>query len=285
MNPDVIDRLRLQLGEAEADLIISLAKRIERIENVWVDKVGRFYKTIGRKAAKSLLETGRIPSAEDIDFDRIFTEFWFEVQIEGFKSVEHSTPIPKRMAQKKRTLRDLIRERNAWRKGTYQPKRPKGYAKALKKEYLEKINKYWRKHADSFIEGEVYTQEEAFKKLTDDLNLGEARAQTIIRTETTRYYNEVRKEFYDQIPDVTHYLFISIRDKRTTPYCKQRDGLIYKKNSKYSWEIPPPCHYNCRSEILPLDPDNPKHKRLIDDKTMSRDNNSPTPLPKGFKKR
>ena len=285
MNNDVIARLIKQFGESEAEEIVRLARRVQRLEGEWLRRIEEFYRALAKRTARKLLERGVPPSADDIDFEDVFTEFWFDVQIEAFKSVESMTPIPKRMAKKKRTLKDLIRERNAWRKGKLRPKVPKGYIKDLKSEYLDKIHKYWRKHSDDFLQGEVYNQEQAYKKLTEDLNLGESRARTIIRTETTRYYNEVRKEFYDQVPDVTHYLFVSIRDHRTTDWCRTRDGLVYKKTSKFKWEIPPPCHWNCRSEILPLDPDNPNHKRLIDDTNQSRDNNSPTPLPRGFKKR
>jgi hypothetical protein len=42
------------------------------------------------------------------------------------------------------------------------------------------------------------------------------------------------------------------------------------------------CHPNCRSEILPLMPLNPKHKKLIDNESMWRQNNSPVPLIKGW---
>jgi SPP1 gp7 family putative phage head morphogenesis protein len=285
MNSDVIDRLTQQLGPHEANEIVRLARRVQKLENEWIIRIEKLYEYLARISAHHLLDQGKPPKIDDLNFDVLFTEFWFDVQIEAFKSIERLSPIPKRMAKKRRSLKDLIKERAAWRKGTYKPKVPRGYVKELKEEYLNKIHKYWKKHSDTFLEGEVYTQDEAFKKLTEDLSLGEGRAKTIIRTETTSYYNKVRKDYYDTVPDVTHYLFVAIRDHRTTEWCKTRDGIVYKKDSKLSWEIPPPVHYNCRSEILPLDYDNPNHKRLIDDKSLRRENNSCTPLPRGFKKR
>jgi SPP1 gp7 family putative phage head morphogenesis protein len=285
LNHDVIARLTNQLGEESTREVVRLARRVQKLEGTWLGKIEEFYRELAKRTARRLLEKGVPPEVDDIDFEDIFTEFWFDVQIEAFESVERFSPIPKRMSKKKRTLKDLIKERNAWRKGKYRPKTPKGYAKSLKEDYLKKIKAYWKKNSEDFLSGESYNQDQAFKKLTEDLELGESRANTIIRTETTRYYNEVRKEFYDQVPSVTHYLLVCIRDYRTTQWCKDRDGLVYKKGSKFSWEIPPPCHWNCRSEILPLDPDNPNHKKLIDDRTLWREHRTCKPLPRGFKTR
>lgn len=281
-----VDRLHTILGDEEAAQVIRLARRVQKLEGKWLIEVERFYRELARITARRLLDAGgRVPSLGDIDFEELFTEFWYDVQIQAFKSVDKPVTIPKRLTKKKRTLKDLIAERAAWRKGKRKPNAPKGYAKSMKDEYLKGIHKYWKKHADDFLEGKVYNQDEALKKLTEDLDMGVPQAKTIIRTETTRHYNEVRKEFYDGVPDVTHYLFICIRDHRTTDWCKTRDGLVYSKKSKFLPREMPPIHWNCRSELLPLDPDNPKHKLLIDDKGQSRDNHTPTPLPRGFNTR
>jgi SPP1 gp7 family putative phage head morphogenesis protein len=165
------------------------------------------------------------------------------------------------------------------------PKKIQIQAKQIKRKYLDKCQQVYQKYSAAFRSGEVYNQ----KKVMADVKLaGEttfSRAKVIVTTETTRYYNDVRRNYYDQTETVTHYLYVAIRDHRTTEWCNDRNGLVYSKDDPLSEREKPPIHYNCRSEMLPLSPFNPKHKALINNKSLARRNNSPKPLMKGWNKR
>lgn len=292
LNYNVIDRLAKQIGPSETGFYVELAKKHEAFELLWLRKLRNFYKEISHHVARSLLETGRFPAESKLQFDDFFIEHYFAASKMGWQSIDnrYANRIPARMAKKppkKPTMGDLMKQWDLWRKGKYKPRKPAEYAKQLKKQYLRSIHEYWRDNSQRFLKGEEYTQEDAMKKLTEELGMTEGRARNVVRTETTRYYTEVRKTFYDKVPDVTHYLYVAIRDMRTSEWCTAyekggRDGLVYTKGSKLADRESPPVHWNCRSEILPLDPDNPKHKSLIDDKSLRRENHSPKPLPKGF---
>jgi uncharacterized protein with gpF-like domain len=104
----------------------------------------------------------------------------------------------------------------------------------------------------------------------------------IVATETTRYYNDVRHEIYSQSEDINHFLFMSIRDFRTTEWCKTRNGLVYKKEDPLYLREKPPCHWNCRSEMVPLTDVNPRHEKMINDPSIARRNNKCKPLPPGW---
>lgn len=172
---------------------------------------------------------------------------------------------------------DMVRKRKA-------PVKIQQQAKQIKAKYLDKCQQVYQKYSAAFRSGEVYNQK---KVVADVKRVGEttlSRAKVIVTTETTRYYNDVRRNYYDQSDTITHYLYVAIRDHRTTEWCKDRNGLVYAKDDPISERETPPIHFSCRSEMLPLSPFNPKHKRLIDNKSLARRNNSPKPLMKNWNK-
>ena len=167
------------------------------------------------------------------------------------------------------------------------PQRILVLANKIRTAYVRKVQSIWQSTSTDFQEGKIWDQVPVRAAVQDALRVAESRAQMIVRTETTRYYNQARINYYDQLPAVTHYIFVSIRDKATTPWCRPypqgRNGLVYKKGSDLFKKNSPPCHWNCRSEILPLTPQFDKRdKQLVDDKSRAAENNHPTPLPPGW---
>jgi SPP1 gp7 family putative phage head morphogenesis protein len=171
-----------------------------------------------------------------------------------------------------------------WRKRKKVPPRQQKIADKVKKSYIKKIQQVVKKYQEKIRKGEVIEKKEISDYIRDNSKAESARAKTIVETETTRYWNTIRKNVYDESEDVTHYLFMAIRDMATTKWCKTRTGLVYAKGDPLLEKEKPPCHWNCRSEILPLTPQNPKHKKIIDDKSRWRRNHSPEPLPHGWNK-
>ncbi len=186
-----------------------------------------------------------------------------------------------------RNLRDLAKWWDSVRKKRVVGKRERALADEIKKKYLEKVQSVWQKTADAFMQGEKKNQIDAKMYFKKELQDTQARANTVVNTETTRYYNAARVAYYNESDDVTHYLFLAIRDKRTTKWCAPyqrggRHGLVYRKGTRFFENEMCPCHWNCRSEMTPLTQLNPVHLKLINDESRWRENNNPFPLPKGW---
>lgn len=183
------------------------------------------------------------------------------------------------------SLKDLMKLWDRWRKKKVVRKKQQSYADRIKKAYIKKVQSVWKKYSEDFREGNDADKEFIIDKVKKAAATVKPRAQTIVNTETTRYYNDTKLQIYDQSPDVTHYLFMAIRDFRTTKWCKEgvgRHGIVYTKGSYYIMKERPPCHWNCRSEFLPLSPLNPSHRKIIADMSRHRENRRPAELPPGW---
>lgn len=158
----------------------------------------------------------------------------------------------------------------------------KKMAKSIKKEYLQKCKSVWEKYSGEFRTGESSSMEDAKRVITEASKGSKSRGNMIVETETTRYYNQARKSYFDSSPDVGYYLFLAIMDHATTKWCSTRHRIIYTKGEKVTDRETPPIHWNCRSEMVPLTLLNPVHKKLIDNKSMWRIVSKCEPLPKGW---
>lgn len=159
-------------------------------------------------------------------------------------------------------------------------------AKRIQKEYLKRVSSVWEEHSYVWRKGDVASQQFVIKAIKEEAAVTSRRAAGIVRTETTNYYNKARKEFYDQSPDITHYLFVAIRDAATSPWCspltkdgyRGRSGLVYSKKDPLCAKERPACHPFCRSEFLPLNRLNPAHLRFIQNESIQRRNHKCYPL-------
>lgn len=265
------------------------AKDVDSIESkwrkIWLDELKSLTEWIVDKA----LRTGQLDLAY-VDFTSIAMEHSLECMQKALEdSIEYfpETTAANRLAKGKappkagvptsfRALRILW---DKYRKKKYIPPRQRAIAERVKKAYLKRVQAEWVKHGEGFRSGEVAVRTEAVRAIMKGADVGYTRAKMIVETETTYYYNKTRRAVFDQSPDVSHYLFMAIRDHRTTEWCKSRQGLVYAKDDPLLKEETPPCHWNCRSELLPLTPLNPKHKKLIDDAARQRRNHKCKPLP------
>lgn len=260
----------------------------QRIENKWDLRVRREIRDAARRAADQVT-AGSDPTVPD--FERLLIEHYFESTIAGFRVAESDSEERARLAKAPKSLRDIMRLYDQWRRGLWKPKRVARYAERLKEMYLDKVYSSWRKYSADFRDGGEETQVDIQRRIQRAAETTTARAQTIVRTETTRHYNQARRSYYDESKDVTHYLFMAVRDKATTPWCtpktvngkRGRHGLVYAKGDPLLDKETPPCHWNCRSELLPLLPFNPSHRKLINSPSLARRNHTCTPLPKEWR--
>jgi len=158
----------------------------------------------------------------------------------------------------------------------------KTMARKLKKAYLDQIQETWKKSSEDWRAGKQWTQDEIRASIRKAAKVSVKRATVIASTETTRYYNQARRQRYDQVTLVTHYLYMAIRDKATTKWCKTRHGLVLTKGTAALDKSTPPIHFNCRSQLLPLVRTNPRHKKLIDDESLRIENKKVEHLPPGW---
>lgn len=282
-----VDRARLK----------NSAKIAQAMEDQWAAKISSVIEGFTSEVLESLAKSGKPPQ---VNLVPLFCEHFFEVSISAIKFAQTDLELlqnPKTKLAKPpairipKSLQSLMKLYDAYRKGKFKPKRAVAQAKAVQKAYLEKVKSVWERHSKDWRSGDVATQERVVQKIQEAAKTTASRAKNIVRTETTSYYNTARKTFYDESVDITHYLFVAIRDAGTSPWCtpltvngyRGRDGLVYAKADPLCAKECPACHPGCRSEFLPLNRLNPAHLRFIQDRKIQRREHNCFPLLKGWK--
>lgn len=118
---------------------------------------------------------------------------------------------------------------------------------------------YLRRHGERFAEtsAEIVAQgilegrptDAMIKDMRTRLSITRGRAETIVRTESLRAYNEASNLYYAQ-NNITYTLWYATSDDRTCPLCAPRAGTVYKRA-----EVRAPAHPRCRCYLAPWDPD------------------------------
>lgn len=274
---DRLKSIRASFG-SEWRLIDKNAKQVQRIENRFINRAEREFQ---QKIAEAISDDGKI-SADFIE--ELIIEHMLYTMVNAARSVRHTEYAKdKRLAVPKRT-NTIFEIFDRWKKTKKKPpmtKKQVSDMKRIKKEYLEKIQTAYQEVSKRWREGKVGLKD-VQRKLEDATKGTSAHVKTIIRTEGTNYDNAVRQNFYKSVPQVTHMLFLSIRDSATTKWCKSRHGKVFEKDSELCDKNRPSVHWNCRSEMVPLSPFNPNHKKMIAD--PARRPVGLEPLPKEFRK-
>lgn len=84
------------------------------------------------------------------------------------------------------------------------------------------------------------------------------RLQTIFRTNLQRAYSAGRLEQAtdpDVAEDRPYWMFDATLDTRTTGICKKLHGTILPADDPFWSKHTPPCHFNCRSTLITLTPE------------------------------
>jgi SPP1 gp7 family putative phage head morphogenesis protein len=203
----------------------------------------------------------------------------------GMYDTPKGVPTKANLASNKRAVipHDLPTLRRWYDASRRKPSRAlRNMADKLKQNYLDRVQETWKTASADWRVGKQWDQDEIRRHIRKAAAVAVTRSKVIAATETTRYYNQARRRRYDVVAQVTHYMFMAIRDKATTKWCKTRHGLVLTKDSKAMDKNTPPIHWNCRSQILPLVRTNPNHKKLIADESLRIENHKCEPLPKGW---
>lgn len=266
------------------------SKAIDRLERIFKDEFAKRIRQLDTSVFADLFDHGRFPESS-VDFLPLVLEHSYRVLALGMRSAEDdlqgaevsmsgkppSTRVP-------RSLRELKELYDQWKR-VKAPPRQAAIAEDLRKAYLKRVQSVWEKYGDDFRKGKEFTPARVRDVLRDRGDMARARAETIVQTETTHYYNKARRTIYERSPDVTHFLFVAIRDRATTAWCRSRQGVVFEKGTALFLKNVPPCHWNCRSEILPLTAQNPRHRVLIYDRNLRAENRALVPLPSGWNRR
>lgn len=275
------DRKRLKRAAAEA----------HSLEYKWRELILRGMDRMTEQALEILARDGRLP--DDFgSFEEFLAGHAFDVQKAAVERAARDLPQEVRQTRLAgppkgnfpRNLHDLMTLWDSYRKRNKIPKRQRALAERIRREYLEKVREVWRQSAFDFREGNAESQEAVRERIRKAAKTTYGRAQMIVETETTYHYNHTRRAVYDQSSDVQGYLFLAIRDSATTRWCSTRTGLVYHREDPHLDEETPPVHWNCRSEILPLTGQNPRHRALLEDKSLDRRRHRCEPLPKEWRR-
>ena len=290
----VLEQLALELPARDIRRLKQSAIAAQRLEVTWVDKLEDVLRAVLLELLERYEDGKGVP--RDLPaIDDFFLEHTFAVILETFQleRVDDAQNIPDEKRAKLGRLpvgrvptnsADLRRLWDYYRKKGKMPPRQEELARRVKRAFLDKAQEIFKKHSEDFRAGDVYDRKVAYDAMARRFAEPFARAKMTVETETTRYYNATRRQIYDASPDVTHYLFVAVRDHATTEWCKTRHGLVYAKGDPLLERETPPIHWNCRSEVLPLTMQNEQHKRMIENRKRWRRNNTCAPLPPGWNK-
>lgn len=314
INRAVLHRLAEVLGAQDVRRIEDNARVAEAIEQRWKAKVDELFAELLDDVLDTIEEHGEVRWHQDL-LERIgalLLEHELQTTVAAANTITPAEYVRAAKGDEKKWPTDLTRIRqlwDTWRRTGKLPGRTAQQAAAIKTLYIRRVQQAWQKHGRDFISGArvaghqaehvepvndvsdkgkaivwnngAFDRAGARQLIEQAFGVAKARAKTIVETETTRYYNTTRVNTYNAIDSVVGYLFVIVRDAATTKWCRSRAGVIFFKGTTGANGLPhntPPCHYNCRSELLPLSRLNPAHRRLLENKSLWAENRRLVPL-------
>ena len=281
--------IRVYLSAAESESILASAREAERLERTWKAKSIKFWRSVNEEAAKHI-EAFETMDGFDFDMLQFLLDHQFDVLKHAIKTSESEKRRIKRMGRGGRShlpksLSELFALYEKWRHGEEIPNRVRSIAYKIKKLYIAKVQRVWKRHGEEFRDGHVYSRTKAVEAIREHTKMPRTRAEMTIQTETTRGYREGTRAVYDPMEEIWGYLFLAIRDSQTTRWCRTRQGMVLKKGTIALERNQCPCHWNCRSQLTPLTIYNPMHLKMIEDKSRWPENRRLEPLPPNWNKR
>lgn len=310
LNQHTLAQLSKHLAGEDVRRIEDNARIAEALERRWLERADRLFGEINRRVLDVLEQTGELPDSWAW-LQHELGGFLLEHELMATETAARTiTPaeyarmrLPKWPTKTER-IRALW---DRWRKTGALPGRTREQAAAIKVLYIRRVQFMWQNYGRQFIQGrprvidkdgrdvnrvnrdrtdkrgnvwnpDAFNREGAARAIEAEAKVSRARARTIVETETTRYYNDTRTTYYSSVESVIGYLFVAVRDHATTKWCRSRNGVVFIKGTDTLKKNTPPCHYNCRSELLPLSRLNPTHRKLLEDASRRAENNNLVPL-------
>ncbi len=77
------------------------------------------------------------------------------------------------------------------------------------------------------------------------------RIETIVRTTTSKAFNQARTQEFEKVKtEIIGYQYSAILDNRTSDICNALDNQVFKPSEMNTYN--PPNHFNCRSLLVPV---------------------------------
>lgn len=130
-----------------------------------------------------------------------------------------------------------------------------GHCKTFSKDLKENL-------VTGFIKGESIDKMTA--RISRRLNVSEANARRLVRTETAYVYEQASLQAY-QACGIEMYEFMAMLDHKTSPPCQALDGKRFLIKDAVPGKNYPPMHPNCRSTTVAAFEDDKITKRLAKD--------------------
>jgi SPP1 gp7 family putative phage head morphogenesis protein len=191
-----------------------------------------------------------------------------------YEPIENTLPVE--LANYRKKLADLIER-------TIGDKKPKTFMEIIgntKESQLDWLKSTYQKLAKDWLAGQD-SMIEVKKALNETLQKGKNAMERVFRTETTRWFNESRAEYFENETTATHVQLFAVTDGRTSEICECRNGYVVPIEKAKERKYMPPFHPNCRTVQRALYDSLPSHHRLIE-KGMAMDESTFVALPRGW---
>ncbi len=303
LNREALARLATMLSTSDVERIENNARVAEHVENLWLLKLDELLRSIVGQILDRMANTGEleIPADLETQIGAFFLQHALATTVAAGTTITPAEYVRAAKGKAPKFPASSVEIRKQWDEWRHTGKLP-GYtrkqASGIKVVYIRRIQQWWQRGGRDFIHGQpiaqgrdafgtlwnpaAFDREAARVAIQNEVAVPRARARTIVETETTRYYNTARVNTYDQIETVGGYLYVIVRDAATTKWCRTRAGMVLLKGETTTRKNTPPCHWNCRSELLPLSRLNPLHRKLLEDVSLRPENRTLEPLPKGW---
>lgn len=122
-------------------------------------------------------------------------------------------------------------------------------------QYLKRIQIVYKKAAREYLtdEDSVLNKKTVTKIIQEVTGKSKAGAETVFRTETTRYFNQSRVDYFTKYSDTDFMQLIAVTDGRISEICESRDMYVIPIDKANLKKNKPPFHPNCRTIQSPLD--------------------------------
>lgn len=112
---------------------------------------------------------------------------------------------------------------------------------------------FGRVATDFFKDPDSRTDKDVIREsLKEIFKTSNSHAEMIFRTETTRYFNDARIDYFKENTEVDFMQLIAITDSRVSDICESRDFYVLPIGKSGDRKFKPPFHPNCRTVLSPL---------------------------------
>lgn len=261
----------------------------ERILQDFLAQIDALMLGVGDAAVDQAISSNGQATLVVPDLTVLFQRFYASVISKGLEIAEEEDPSPRlrrlarapkgNLPKNMKEIDDLFRDRKAMKRVF---KRSQTLSRALRRAYLQRLKGRFAEIMPAILDGRI-DPSDAKKYIRDAWGASRSRAQTIFRTESTKYFAEAQVSYYAKSSQIIGFLYDTIRDVSRTEICRSRHGLVYRPGTALLKKNTPPLHFNCRSHLVPL-ADTPGNRKMISDPARDPEKVKVAPLPRGWRK-